>query len=425
MAAPLERKFDVVVFGATGFTGQFVVEELARVTEKEKDLKWAVAGRNKSKLDGILQQAQKETGKQLDNVEVIIADVNDGDSMAKLCQQAKLVMNCVGPYRFWGEQVVKACVENGAHHLDISGEPQFLENMQLKYHSLAKENNVYVVGSCGFDSIPADMGVLFLKEKFPGVLTTAESFLTFHSGPKGTNIHYATWQSAIHGFADQGNLRKIRKQLNPQPLPRLEPKLPKRGALFFNPDVGKYCLPFLGADASVVRRTQRFQYENEEKRPLQFGAYFTVASLLYLIPMMVVGLMFGVLAKFKFGRTLLEKFPKLFSVGMVTHEGPTREQMATTSFTMTFFGEGFSKKDENMTTNDMKMVTKVAGPEPGYVATPIAIVQAGLTLLSEQEALPDSGGVYSPGAAFANTKLIENLDKHGMKFTVVSEAKTK
>ncbi|XP_070580714.1 saccharopine dehydrogenase-like oxidoreductase [Ptychodera flava] len=424
MAASTEKKFDLVVFGASGFTGQFVVEEVARVTE-DPNFKWAVAGRSESKMTAVLKQAELRTGKSLDGIEVLIADVTDEDSMAALCKQTKLLLNCVGPYRFWGEQTVKACVENGAHHIDISGEPQFLEKMQLKYHDKAKENNVYVVGSCGFDSIPADMGVEFMRQKFPGEVNTVENYLTFHTGSKGMVIHYATWQSAIHGFADQDKLKEIRKVLNTQPLPKLKPRLQRRGMAFFSPDVNKWCVPFLGADASVVRRSQKFHYEKETQRPIQFGAYVTVAGLLSLISLFVFGSIFGMLAKFKFGRTLLEKYPKLFTLGLVSHEGPSREQMEDVSFSMTFYGEGFSKKGENTEKHDMKMVTKVTGPEPGYVTTPIAMVQAAKILLSEQSLLPNSGGVYSPGAAYAKTTLIEKLVEHGIKFTVVSEATQK
>ena len=85
-----------------------------------------------------------------------------------MAKQADVILNCVGPYRFFGEDVIRACIAERTHHVDISGEPQFLETMQFKYHKEAKEKGVYIVGACGFDSIPTDMGITFLKQKFNG-----------------------------------------------------------------------------------------------------------------------------------------------------------------------------------------------------------------------------------------------------------------
>lgn len=99
----------------------------------------------------------------------IVADVSDDDSLKRMAAQGSVIVNCVGPYRFFGEQVVKACLEEGASHVDISGELQFLEGMQIKYHSVAEEKGVYIVGACGYDSVPGDCGVVYLQQKFDGL----------------------------------------------------------------------------------------------------------------------------------------------------------------------------------------------------------------------------------------------------------------
>lgn len=175
----MAREFDLVIFGATGFTGQFVVEEVARtVKEDEPQLKWAVAGRNAGKLAQTLKDAGKEVGQDLSGVTHIIADVNDYQSLLKMAQRCRIVLNAVGPYRFYGEPVIKACVEAGTHHVDISGEPQFLERIQVEYHERAKEKGIYVVGACGWDSIPCDMGVTYLKQKFDGELHSVETVMS-------------------------------------------------------------------------------------------------------------------------------------------------------------------------------------------------------------------------------------------------------
>jgi len=107
-------------------------------------------------------------GLDLSGIEKVAADVSDVDSLRRMAQQCDVVINCVGPYRFYGENVVKACIAEGTHHVDVSGEPQFLEKMQLLYHKEAEAKGVYIVGACGFDSIPADMGTVFLQNNFKG-----------------------------------------------------------------------------------------------------------------------------------------------------------------------------------------------------------------------------------------------------------------
>ena len=421
----MSRPFDVVIFGATGFTGQYVVQEFAK--QNSQNLRWAVAGRSKEKLKNILQQTSDELGKDYSGIDVIVADVKDGESLNAMCSQAKLVLNCVGPYRFFGEPVVKACVENGCHHLDVSGEPEFLETMQFKYHEKAKESKIFVVGTCGFDSIPADMGIVYTQKKFPGQLCHVESFLSVTSGDKGMQGHYGTYQSIIYGIASEkeGNLKTLRKQLFPNPMPRAGPKLKMRGPIFYGKEVDKWSLPFPGADPSVVRRTQRYRNDVLKKPPIQYSAYFTIPSIIYVAMFLMFGFIFMLLASFEYGRKLLEKYPKIFSFGLFSHEGPTREQMDGTSFHMTFYGKGFSKDYQGDITAESKMdkkiVTRVVGPELAYIATPICMVQAALVILNERESMPESGGVLTPGAAFAETKLIERLDKAGVKFLTVEE----
>ncbi|XP_047219353.1 saccharopine dehydrogenase-like oxidoreductase [Girardinichthys multiradiatus] len=418
------RPYHLVIFGASGFTGQFVVEEVARTVSEgpNGNLKWAVAGRSKQKLEKVLEQAAGVLSKPelRTEVDVIVADVGEPDSLAAMCKQAVIVLNCVGPYRFFGEQVVRACVENGAHHIDISGEPQFLEGTQLNYSSQAAEKAVFIIGSCGFDSIPADMGVLYTRDQFRGTLTAVESFLTFSSGPEGGCIHDGTWQSAIYGFADSQKLQSLRRKFNHKPLPTVGSKLRRRGALFFSNEIQQYSVPFMGSDPSVVKRTQRFLSEEHQDTPVQYGAYAGIGGVWNIIKMMFAGMMFWFLVKFSFGRNLLMKYPEFFSFGMFSKAGPTRKQMEGSSFQFSFYGEGYTdEQDPTQGKPNAKIRTLVQGPEAAYVATPIAMVQAALTILNEPAALPKRGGVYTPGAAFAKTTLIDRLNKHGIQFSVI------
>ena len=106
----------------------------------------------------------------------IVADVSDNDSLRRMAAQGNVIVNCVGPYRFYGEVVVKACLAEGASHVDISGELQFLEKMQIVYHREAEEKGIYVVGACGYDSVPGDCGVVYLQQKFDGMILRIFNF---------------------------------------------------------------------------------------------------------------------------------------------------------------------------------------------------------------------------------------------------------
>lgn len=415
------REFAIVVFGASGFTGQFVVREVAKNCKGK--FQWAVAGRSKDKLEKVLQETASELGYDIKDVGVIVADVSNESSLNAMCSSTNIVLNCVGPYRFYGEPVVKAAVENSCHYLDISGEPEFLESMQLKYHDEAVSKGIHVVGTCGFDSIPCDLGVTFAQENFPGELCHLESFLTMHNGPQGGAGHFGTYQSIIYGVASsrEGNLKKLRAQLFPKPLPKFGPKLQRRRFISYSQEVQKWCTPFLGADPSVVRRSQRHSVEARNKKPIQFGAYVAMPSLFVILLLIFFGFFFVLLCQFKKGRDLLEKYPKFFTYGFFSHEGPTREQMEGSSFSFIFHGAGFSEsavQSESLPAKpDGQIVTKVTGPEAGYIATPICLVQAAMVIL--EESLPNSGGVLTPAAAFTGTSLIDRLDEHGVKFSVV------
>ncbi|ESO84484.1 hypothetical protein LOTGIDRAFT_222130 [Lottia gigantea] len=414
-------RYDFVIFGATGFTGQFVVEEVARIAEEE-NLTWAIAGRKMDKLQKVLSDASKKTGKELEDKPIIIADVSSDQSLIEMCQQAKTVINCVGPYRFYGEQVVKASIEAKCNHIDISGEPQFLEKVQLLYHGKAQEEGIYIIGSCGFDSIPADMGVIYTRNNFPGDLNSIESYLDIKTGPAGAGINFATFESAVNGFAYAGELMSLRKSLFPSPLPKSQHKLAKRSAVFKSEEIDKWCVPFPGSDRSVVNRTQRFNYDQNKTRPIQFVPYFACPSTFSMILTVIFGIFFGLFAKIM--PSILLKFPSLFTGGLVTKGGPSKKQIEETSFSMTFYGQGYDSKIADVEVQhenapSKKIVTKVVGPEPGYVSTPICLVQAAVVLNKEKSKLPSTGGVYTPGAAFQNTSLIDRLDKHNVKFSLV------
>nr|KAF6395589.1 putative saccharopine dehydrogenase (putative) [Rousettus aegyptiacus] len=412
--ATTQRPYHLVVFGASGFTGQFVTEEVAR---EQVDLE--------EKLQRALERAALKLGRPTlpSEVGIIICDINNPASLDEMAKKTTVVLNCVGPYRLYGEPVVKACIENGTSCIDISGEPQYLEQMYWKYHEKAAEKGVYIIGSSGFDSIPADLGVIYTRNKMNGTLTAVESFLTIHSGPEGMCIHDGTWKSLIYGFGDYRNLKKLRNEANLKPLPIIGSKLKRRWLVSYCRELRSYSIPFMGSDVSVVKRTQRYLHEQLELSPVQYAAYITVGGITSVIKLMFAGLFFLFFVKFSIGRQLLIKFPWLFSFGYFSKQGPTQKQIDASSFTMTFFGQGYSQGfSPEKNKPNIRICTQVKGPESGYVATSIAMVQAAMTLLNDAANLPKAGGVFTPGAAFARTKLIDRLNLHGIEFTVISSS---
>ena len=155
-----EKTLDVVVYGATGYTGKLVVEYLLNQYGKGEDFKWAIAGRNQEKLNNIIEEF--ELGSE---VPAITADGNDIQSLETMVQQAKCILTTAGPYQLYGSNLVKACAENGTDYVDLCGEPAWMHQMIQEHDQKAKDSGARIVFSCGFDSIPFDLGVYLVQRK--------------------------------------------------------------------------------------------------------------------------------------------------------------------------------------------------------------------------------------------------------------------
>ncbi|KAG0231862.1 hypothetical protein BGW41_002065 [Actinomortierella wolfii] len=434
-----EREFDIVVHGATGFTGKRVVLDILQTAGAAfpgKTLRLAIAGRSQERLERLLQELPPSSIQP----KIIIADTNNPEQLLDMCRRSKVCIACAGPFRFLGEPVVKACVETGCHYVDITGEPEFFERMGLVYHEQAKANKTCIVNSCGMDSIPCDLGVQYTRQQLETVYQALPSSISMYfklhvTGNAGIAGHYATYESAVHGFANADKLRALRKQANRPQVPRVGQKLAVKSSPHWASRVAAYCIPFFFADPSVVRLSQQLatteadQVSNSVKSPVQFSAYICIPSFSILASMMVASTVFGFLAKFEAGRKLLLKYPKFFTFGCFSHEGPTAQQLAETSFSETFFATGYSKELQAKHNNsveelahvkpDVEIVTTVSGPEPGYVATPTMVVQSAYTLLLEKDKIPN--GVLTPATAFADTKLMDRLQQNGIIFSTVHQ----
>ncbi|MCP3408988.1 trans-acting enoyl reductase family protein [Bradyrhizobium sp. CCGB01] len=153
-------KFDIVVYGATGFTGQLVAEYLTAHYKSDKQLKWAMAGRSLGKLKAV-RDAIGAPG----NTPLIVADASDAASLKAMAEQTMSVITTVGPYQLYGEELLAACVATGTDYFDLCGEPIWMRQMIDKYEAAAKESGARIVFSCGFDSVPFELGAFFVQEE--------------------------------------------------------------------------------------------------------------------------------------------------------------------------------------------------------------------------------------------------------------------
>lgn len=416
------ERLDFVIFGATGFTGKYAVKVAAELA-KEKQVKFGVSGRRKQALEAVV----KEFAPDIENVPIIVADLKDEESLKKMAEQAKVLVNCCGPYRFYGEPVIKACIATRTHQVDVSGEPQYIESMRLKYHKDAEEAGIYIISACGFDSIPCDLGVIFTQQKFNGEVNSIETYLRTWVTTKvtGAVLHYGTYESLVYGVANHHELQSLRRKLYPEKLPTFNPKLQRRGVIHRSPVSEGWSTIFPGSDRSIALYTQRFLYEKYQQRPAQIQTYVTFKSLLQVLAVMFFGLIFALLSKFNFGRNLLLKYPTFFSGGYISHEGGKPEVLENTHFSITFRAVGWSEKlteptDVRKEPPNQTLITEVKGKNPGYGATCTMLLLSAITILKESDKIPNNGGVISPGAAFGKTSLIEELNKKDIRFEVLS-----
>uniref|UniRef100_A0A1B0B7A7 Saccharopine dehydrogenase NADP binding domain-containing protein n=1 Tax=Glossina palpalis gambiensis TaxID=67801 RepID=A0A1B0B7A7_9MUSC len=372
----MSRNLDAIIFGASSYTGQFVIEEALEIL---KDFRWGIAGRNEKKLKRMLSDIEAKIKKDLTHVPIIIADVNDTSSLEIMAKQCRIVLNCCGPYNILGEPVVKACIDAGTHHVDITGEPQFIGNMLLKYNDLAKEKGVYIVYACGLESVPAELGVLFAEEHFG------------------------------------------ERQLNKEKLPPTKPKLWLKPFPHQIEASDRYYCYFPATDKFVIERSQRYFYDSQKKRPIQFESYIGFRSfwLALLWPFYVILLL--ILSQFTWSRKALLRSPHLFSFGLVSAEKPLQSVQNSIEFAMTLKAKGRYHEVPDFVEPKKELVVRVSGKNPIYGVTSNAMLICAKTILNESSKMPQKGGVLSPASAFAKTQIIEEITrtKYGLKFDVI------
>jgi short subunit dehydrogenase-like uncharacterized protein len=384
-----EREYDIVVFGATGFTGALTAEYLAH--RAPATTRWALAGRNREKLEGVRRRLA-EISPASAQLPLLTADTGDASSMRKLAESTRVVITTVGPYIKYGEPVVAACAAAGTSYVDLTGEPEFVDLMWLRYHEQAQRTGARLIHSCGFDSIPYDLGALFAVQRLPeGVPIKLEGFVR-----AGGTFSGGTYHSALHimGRLRQGmKVANERKQREPRPEGRRVRGV--QGKPHRDDEAGGWVAPFPTIDPQTVLRSARAL--DRYGPDFSYSHYVVVKQLPVLVGMGVGAGTVIALAQLKPTRDLLLKLKD-------PGEGPTPEQREKAWFKVKMVGEGGGKR----------VVAEVTGGDPGYGETSKMLAESALCLAHDE--LPDRAGQLTPAVAMGDA-LISRLQAAGIGFT--------
>lgn len=405
-----DRQWDLVVFGATSFVGQILCEYLVgRHGAGGGELQWAIAGRDLERLDSVADATGADVPR-------IIADAKSADDMADLARSAHVVVSTVGPYALYGSALVAACAAAGTDYADLTGEPQWMRRMIDQHGEAAAASGARIVHSCGFDSIPSDLGVHVIQREAMKRFgepcnTVAMRVRSMKGGASGGTI--ASMLNVMDEVRHDPSLRSV--LANPY---ALAPEGMRDG--IEQPNVitpvhddasGQWVAPFVMASINtrVVHRSHALQ-----GRPWGDGFRYDEAMLMGSGPlgMAKASALSGGLAGFMGlatigpARSLLSRF-----VLPEPGEGPTPEAQASGSFDLAFYGE---------TPSGEKLTISVVGDrDPGYGSTAKMLGEAAFCLVEDEEG-DAAGGFWTPSTAFGD-RLVERLEAYaGLRFATVS-----
>ncbi|TDW76650.1 saccharopine dehydrogenase family protein [Kribbella pratensis] len=373
----MSREYDVVLLGASGFTGALTAEYLEK--NAPASLRWAVAGRNKAKLERF--------GK-----DILHADVTDPESMRALAESTKVVATTVGPYIQYGEPLVAACAEAGTDYLDLTGEPEFTDRMYVRYHQLATQTGARIIHACGFDSIPYDLGVQYTVEQLPeGVPIQVDGLLRAGGRPSGGTFHTAI--TAFSRPKQHLEAHRARKQAEPRPEGRKARAVTGR----IHRQQGFWAVPLPTIDPQIVGYSARLL--DRYGPDFRYSHYAAMDRL----PMVAAGI--GGVGLLVAGAQI-PPVRKAMLNRLQPGDGPSPERRARSWFNVRFVGRGGGKQ----------VITEVAGRDPGYDETAKMLGESALCLALDD--LPETSGQTTTAAAMGSA-LRERLVRAGMTFATL------
>jgi short subunit dehydrogenase-like uncharacterized protein len=401
------RRHDLVLFGATGFTGRLVAEHLARHAAGTP-LAWALAGRNRAKLEKV-RAALADLDAACAELTIIEADAMDAAAMAKVAAETRVVCTAVGPYALYGVALVDACARAGTHYCDLTGEVPFIRGSIDRNHEVAKKTGARIVHCCGFDSIPSDLGTLYLQHELvarTGAPAREVRALFGETSGKSSGGTFASLLGVIDAAAKDKAMRRVLADphgLDPAGGPRSAAK-DARGP-GWDRVLGKPTAPFVmsAINSRIVRRSHAmlgypwghdFLYDERMSLPRSpIGLAAAVA---------ITGALVGFVAASQVPtlRKLIEK--RIPQPG----EGPTEEERTRGHYVVRLHGEA----------GGLRLVAKVSDTvDPGYAGTAKLLGESARCLAEDE--LPGGGGVLTPASAMGML-LVERLVSVGVGFDV-------
>jgi len=383
------REFGVVVYGATGYTGRLVCEYLNKQYGVNGDVKWAMAGRSEEKL----VQVRDEMGIPKD-VPFVVADANNPESVKAMVESTQVVLTTVGPYQKYGSDLVRVCSETGTDYVDLCGEPAWMHEMIAAHGETAKKSGARIVFSCGFDSVPFDLGVHFLQSAAMDKLGAPLSRIKGRvRAMKGTFSGGTLESFRLTMKAAAKNPELIKVLTNPFSLTESfnGPKQPSGMAPIFDEDLNSWSAPFVMATINT-KNIHRSNFLLSH----QYGDNFVYDEMMLTGPGDKGEAMAKAVAEDK----------SMANDPMQPGEGPSKEERETGYYDVLFAGSN---------DNGERLMASVKGDkDPGYGSTCKMISESAVCLLKNLDAA--SGGIWTPASALGDL-LIERLQENaGLTF---------
>ena len=404
------REWDLVVYGATGFTGRLAARYLADPRSPGAGrARVALAGRSRERVEAVRAELRAQGWPAADGMGVLEADSGDAEALADIAGRARAILTFAGPYRKYGFPVAKACAEAGTHYFDISGESAFQRSLVDSFHDTARSRGVCLVTACGYDSVPFDIGTLLcvraLREQGQARCKSVQAVLGSAKG----GVSGGTLASGIHAQVS-GDAVKFSDPhvLDPGYESTARTSAPK--AVRFFPFLGRWLAPSVmeAINQKVVYRTRGLL--SREYGDLQYRESTAVSSRLSG-HLMRLGL--GVIG-------LVLKFSSVFlALGVIPKpsEGPSEEVRESGFFNLQVVGEGETGAGERRFAV-AHVGCKPGTGDPGYKLTAAMASECALCLLEDLKALPGKeGGVLTPAACFGE-RLVPNLKTAGVDCSV-------
>ncbi len=411
------RPLHVLLWGATGFTGRLTAEYLLKKYGVRGDLKWALGGRSKAKLEAVRAELCAIDPRAAE-LAIVVGDSSDRASLDKIVRDVRVVCTTVGPYAIHGRELVAACVEAATDYCDLTGETPFIRDMIDAHHARAKETGARIVNCCGYDSIPSDLGVLMLQEHAKKEHGARCVQVKYFAGESKGGISGGTIASMLNLVETASRDRKVaRIAADPYALdPDREergPDGPDQRGVKYDDDLGRWTGPFVMAaiNTRVVRRSNAllgysygkdFRYSEAMSFPPGPGGWVAAAGMTAGIGAFVGAVSLAPM------RSLLAK-TVLPSPG----EGPSKATRESGHFTSRLVGIVEAKNGAP----PAKLLGTVKGQQdPGYGETAKMLGESAVCLALD-DGIAKGGGVLTP-ASCMGVRLIERLRKAGMTFEV-------